>query len=339
MTIKAAVVGAGQHGRRVLQALGDEGVEVVAVVDSRQEALDLATTSSACRKLQDATLLWTEAQLDLVCIATNGPSHAPLALAAIAAGVPRVMIEKPMACSVSDCDRLLEAAARVGTRLAVNQSRRHDPFYRWVREQVRSGRWGAPLSLWIQRPGIGLGCLGTHSFDLAAFLFDTAPRKVSGWIDTPHGRNPRGEQFKDPGGLVVMDFGEERRAVVAQLEAGAGPMSVELDLSGARIRIDEKLNRIEILTRAPHAGGGAVGSGYLEEIVPQGLSAKTDMNQMLRGLIREVTGEGQMTCDGTHGRLAVEVLAAAHLSAERGGIPMSIPLTDPKDRDLWLPVT
>ncbi len=340
MSITAAVIGLGPHGRRILGALGEEGATVVAVVDSRHEAIAQVALPVGCRPLQDAATLWSEPGLDLVCIATNGPSHAELALAAIAAGVPRVIIEKPMACSVSECDRILEAAAKAGTRIAVNQSRRHDPFYQWLRDQVRSGRWGDLLALWIQRPGIGLGCLGTHSFDLAAYLFDSTPRKVSGWVDSPRGRNPRGDQFRDPGGLVVMDFGAERRAVVAQLESGAGPMSVELDLTGGRVRVDEKLDRIEVITRS--TGSGPTPSTMpplVEEPLPSGLSARTDMKRMLRGLISEVLSEGDLTCDGSHGRLAVEVLAAAYLSSERGSSPMELPLADQEDRDQWLPVT
>ena len=339
--MKTALIGLGPQGRRILSALAViEGIDLVAVVDRRSDALGAAEIPASTLRLGHPDQLWHSGALDLVCVATNGPSHAEMAVQAMEAGVGRLMIEKPMACSLAECDRMLQVAVRLGARLAVNQSRRHAPAYAWLRDRIRSGHWGQVRCVWIQRPGVGLGGLAVHSFDLVRFLTDREVTSVTAWVDPPRGRNPRGDEFVDPGGLVVLEITGGARAIVAQIEDGAGPMSVEIDLTAARVRVDERSGQIEVLERdlsvkpAPNRP-----ASFAPAALPPHLSARTDLGVMLQGLIRELMGVGVMECDAHHGRAAVEVLAAAHLSHRRGHVPVRLPLVDAESAALWLPVT
>lgn len=338
--MRAAIIGLGPHGKRVAEALRAlPGVELAAVVDLRDDALAWPELGPNVLKTKDAAEAW-RAGIDVACITTNGPSHAALACAAMEAGVRRVLVEKPMACSADECDRMMAVAAATNSRLSVNQSRRHDPFYRWLRDEIRSGALGQPRCLWIQRPGIGLGCLGTHYFDLAAYLFDRPVTRVTAWVDPFIGPNPRGAQFVDPGGLVVMELGAGARAIVAQIEDGAGPMSVEVDLTAARVMIDERSGNVELIARdlSVKPGPGKP-PAYATRAIPAGLTAKTNVGGMLKGALEELVGDGPLECEARHGLASVEVLAAAHLSHQRGQLPVTLPLSSSEDRGLWLPVT
>lgn len=315
-------------------------VRVVAAVDRRPEALAAAELPSSAERFGTADELWKRGRPDLVCVTTNGPSHEPLALAAIRSGAKFVMVEKPMACSTIECDRMIDAAKAAGVRLAVNQSRRHDPVYRWLRDRVRSGAWGSPRALWIQRPGIGMGCLATHSFDLARFLTDREVERVTAWVDAPLKPNPRGRDFVDPGGLVVLDMGRGLRAVVAQIEDGAGPMSVELDLTAARVRIDDRAGTVEIIERdLSRLPGPDRPPAYRPGKIPETLRPRDKIFAWISGLLEELLSDRPMECEASHGRAAVEILAAAHLSSERGHAPVRLPLSGKGDRAKWIPVT
>jgi predicted dehydrogenase len=334
----AAVIGLGPQGKRVLAALAEVGVTTVAGVDQNEQALADAPLPPGAARLRSVDELWTRVP-ELVCITTNGPSHAALTLAAFTAGVRRVLVEKPMGCSVAECDQMIAAAAEHGARLAVGQGRRYDPLYVWLRERIRSGAWGQLRCVWLQRPGIGLGCLGTHSFDLIRFLADRETHRVTAWVDQPVGKNPRGGRYVDPGGLVVMEFGPGVRAVVAQIEDGAGPMSIELDLTGARVRIEESAGAVDVMVRDPSVkpapGRPAV---FAFEPLPPGVSASSDLGLRIRGGLLELLGDGALEADGLSGLAAVEVLVAAHLSQRRGNLPVTLPLPA-DDRAEWLPVT
>lgn len=336
--MKAAVIGLGGQGRRVVEVLRDlPGIQLVAVVDPRDAALNGVDVSGAAR-FRSADDLWGSGGADLVCITTTAPSHAPLAHAAMAAGARFLMVEKPMACSAAECDAVIRAAVDAGVRVAVDQGRRHDPAYRWLRDEIQSGRWGEVRCIFIQRPGIGLGCLGTHAFDLAMFLSGRPAESVSAWVDAALGTNPRGKEFVDPGGLVVLGMGPVR-AVVAQIEDGSGPMSVEVDLTGARVRVDEKNAQIEVIERDLSVKPGPDRPPVFRvDDRPRALNWRSDLKAMIRGVLTDLIGSGSIDCDGRTGLAAVEILAAAHLSSSRQHVPVALPLTG-ADRELWLPVT
>lgn len=339
--MRAAIIGFGPQGKRVIRAMRAlPAVELVAVADIRADVLASTDLPEDVLRTEDPEECWTQAKADLLCITTNGPSHAALAIAAMDAGVRRIMVEKPMACSVGECRQMLEVARRMSVRLAINQSRRHHPFYRWLREQIRSASWGELRSVWIQRPGIGLGCLGTHNFDLVRFLADRDVERVTAWVDDFVGPNPRGSQYVDPGGLVVMELGNRVRGVVSQIEDGAGPMAVEIDLTRARIRIDERFDSVEILERDPTVKTGPdVRAAYATQRPPDGMSVRTNIATVLAGLLEDLLADGPLECDAGHGAAAIEVLVAAHLSHRRGHVPVRLPLESKEDCDLWLPVT
>ena len=339
--IKAAVIGMGPHGRRIVDVVGRfPQLELAAVVDRLEAALAYDKLPPTTARVKSTADMWSTGGIELVCVATNGPSHAPLASEAIAQGARYLLLEKPMACSAAECDQIVEQASRAGTRVAVDHVRRYAPVYRWLRDRIASGDWGRVRTIWMQRPGIGLGCNAVHSFDTVRFLTGRQARRVTAWVDEPIGKNPRGEQFIDPGGLVVIELGSDVRAIVAQIEDGAGPTAVEIDMTAARIRLYEQSGAIEIVERdlsvKPGPGRPAA---YKRSEPPAGLSAKTDMLSMIEGCLADLMGDGPVESDAAEGLATVEILVAAHLSQRRGNVPILVPLKNPTDRKEWLSVT
>lgn len=341
MRYRAAVIGLGPHGHRMVDALASvDNVDLAAVLDRRDEALSGNNLPQSAARCRDLTELWRVQKLDLVCIATNGPSHAQIALEAMERGIQRLVIAKPMACSLAECDQILNLAERTKSRVAVDHIRRHASAFVWIRRQISLGTWGEVRCVWMQRPGMGLGCLATHSFDAVRFLTGFDVRQVTGWVDQPLGKNPRGADFVDPGGLVVMELDRNARAIISQIEDGAGPASIEIDLTAGRIRLDEKSGEIEVIERdlAVKAGPGRP-PVYRRAELPVGLTAKVDMHQGLVALLRDLLSDGPIECSGEQGRASIEVLAAAHLSHRRGNVPVPLRNSDQELSQLWLPVT
>jgi predicted dehydrogenase len=83
-----------------------------------------------------------EADIDAVDICTVHKLHAPLAVMAAQAG-KHVLVEKPMACSLSECRRMVEEADKAGITLMIAQNQRYMPSYRGVRRVIRDGEIGA----------------------------------------------------------------------------------------------------------------------------------------------------------------------------------------------------
>jgi len=338
--LSTIIIGLGPHGRRLADAVQKlPQLELTALVDVNTQALAATVAGPETLRLTSLDALPAQHEIGLACIATNGPSHAALTQAALSAGIRRVWIEKPMACSLVECERILQQATAAAAHIAVGHGRRYSPIYQWLREQIVAGRWGELRSLWIQRPGIGLGCNAVHSFDLVRMLTGRNVERVTAWIDSPRGRNPRGEQFVDPGGLVVLECGPGIRATVAQIEDGAGPTCLEIDLTAGRIRLDESSGAVEIIERdlSVKPGPGRPPVFRLAELPPE-LPTKPDMAQMLQAGLADLCGEHQPVADGKSGLASVEILVAAYWSHRRGNTPVALPLSE-SDKELWLPVT
>ena len=87
-----------------------------------------------------------QAELDAVYVCTPPDSHAEYALAAIAAG-KHVLVEKPMAATVADCETMIRAAQAQGVTLGAAYYRRAIPKMQKVKELIASGMLGTPT--WV----------------------------------------------------------------------------------------------------------------------------------------------------------------------------------------------
>ncbi len=135
-------------------------------------------------------LLAQPAQLDLVVVAAPNRAHVPLGIAALEAGLP-VVIDKPIAPSVSEAERLMAVAQRTGKLLTVFQNRRWDNDFLTARQLIAADLLGPITRLesrferfrptpkagaWRERPepeeaGGLLFDLGAHLIDQAIILF------------------------------------------------------------------------------------------------------------------------------------------------------------------------
>src|SRR5262245_51782823 len=123
--LRVAVIGVGylgQHHARLLSA-ADE-VELVGVVDikpGRADEIAAKYSTRAFTAAQDVLGQNLPGGVDAVTIAVPTVAHVPVAMSFIERGVS-VLIEKPLAQSVDEADRLLEAAEQHGVTLAAGHT-------------------------------------------------------------------------------------------------------------------------------------------------------------------------------------------------------------------------
>ena len=131
---------------------------------------------------------------DLVCVATYSDSHADYAVAAMEAGA-HVFVEKPLATTVADAQRVVDAATRLGRKLVVGYILRHHPSWQRLIAEARalggpyvfrlnlnqqsSGpTWEVHKALMETTPPI-VDC-GVHYVDVMLQITDAAPVEVRG---------------------------------------------------------------------------------------------------------------------------------------------------------------
>ncbi|MGF0114997.1 Gfo/Idh/MocA family protein [Promicromonospora sp. Marseille-Q5078] len=140
------IVGTGGIARAHIdgyQRFGEE-CEIVALCDpapGRAEALRAELGLEGARVYDDAAAMLAAERLDLVSVATPPSTHASLTIAALEAGVD-VLVEKPMAPSLEECDAMIAAAKANGRLLSVVAQNRFRDDIATLKEVLDSGLAG-----------------------------------------------------------------------------------------------------------------------------------------------------------------------------------------------------
>ena len=123
--------------------------DVVAVCDVSQDvARKIAGEYGIPNAYADLPTMLAEQKPDLVDICTPPKTHADVALKSIAGGA-HVLIEKPMAMDVDECDRIIRAAEERGRKICVAHSDLFYPSFRKMRALVESGSIGEFMGMRI----------------------------------------------------------------------------------------------------------------------------------------------------------------------------------------------
>jgi predicted dehydrogenase len=137
--LRIAVIGVGhlgQHHARLLA--GMDNVELVGVVDTKVGRAEEIAAKYGTRAFTNAADV--RGLVDAVTVAVPTESHVDVAMPFIDAG-RAVLVEKPLASSLAEADRLIEAAARRGSVLAAGHTERFNPAVGAALPLVRDPRF------------------------------------------------------------------------------------------------------------------------------------------------------------------------------------------------------
>lgn len=338
--LQAAVIGLGRHGLRHLQAYRNlSAVEVAAVCDLNAEAVRSAIQNNPQIKgYSDWRELLERETLDVISVVTNGPTHAPITIAAAESGVRRILCEKPIANSVADARAAIRACETHGVRLSISHGRRWVTEYQRLRSLIADGLIGTPNHFWVTCGGGLFGGNGTHFMDLARMLCQSDPVSVIAVLDQTGTPNPRGEEFKDPGAIALYHFNNGMRMVIDMCEDIQVPQRIEIVGTRGRILIDEMEGRCLIWSREEQAAEVGPGNWWDPLVAQPFEQIPLDMFQMLRSAISELLSDDRISCTGRDGLASLEMVIGAHASSLRGGSRVTFPLSGP-DRELNVPFT
>ena len=245
----------------VLMAL--PGVRVVALAepDPTRRAAASARVPGA-RALSDQRALLELDEVEAVIICLPNALHAETTVAAAERG-KHVYLEKPLALTLDDGVRILEARERAGIVGMIGFNQRFNPLYRDLRRAVRTAELGpwvgartilaAPESTlpdWKRSRRSGGGALldqASHHIDLVRFVFDDEITEVSAIV-----RSGRSEDdtaivsLRLAGGLLVQSF-----LTIHALDEDR----IEVFAEGGRLSADRwRSNRLKVLRSGSAAG-------------------------------------------------------------------------------------
>jgi predicted dehydrogenase len=213
------------HARGVL-AHGDE---LIAVANHREEtAHAFAERYGIEHVVTDWEALAADPTLDAAIVATPNALHAPQTIALLRTGT-HVMVEKPMATTVAECDAMIEASHATGASLMVAHCWRFRDEVIALRDRIVAGELGDVVktrgygvhagwgpSGWFTDPelagGGALVDMGVHAIDTARFLLgDPDPASVCATIGT---RYAEGRYTVDDDGILLIGWANGTNSLV-----------------------------------------------------------------------------------------------------------------------------
>jgi predicted dehydrogenase len=206
--LRTALVGCGKVGGTHAQALHTLAEsEFVAACDVDAQRAASFAERFGVRPYTDVARMLEESRVQALCIATPHPLHAEPTIRAAKTGV-NVLVEKPMAASLDDCDAMLAAARQSAVKLGVISQRRWFKPVQRMKAAIDAGKIGRPVlgvfimynwrdaayyqsdpwrGRWDSEGGGVLVNQSPHMIDLLQWLMDDEVAEISGyWANLNH---------------------------------------------------------------------------------------------------------------------------------------------------------
>jgi predicted dehydrogenase len=149
--IRVAIIGCGWAGKRHAQAYEQCGAEIRWAVDvDREQAEALRGTRTTTRVSTNYQQALADPDVLAIDICLPHDLHASVTIAAAAAG-KHILCEKPLAATLEEADRMIQAAHQAGVILMVAENERFNPLWHRVRELVQDGMIGRPALIQVTR--------------------------------------------------------------------------------------------------------------------------------------------------------------------------------------------
>ncbi|TPW32794.1 Gfo/Idh/MocA family protein [Pararhizobium mangrovi] len=182
---RIAVLGCGQWGRNHVRTLAGLGALAAVSDRNRDRAAEFAETYQV--RALDPEMLFADPAIDAIVIALPPHHQAESAGAAIAAG-KHVLVEKPIALSVDDAERIVDAARKAGIVAMTGHILRYHPAFEALQAMVERGELGTLGYIHSHRVGLGrfhpendaLWDIAPHDLSLILALSGSEPISVHG---------------------------------------------------------------------------------------------------------------------------------------------------------------
>ena len=320
--MKFGIIGFGRMGKMYYDVLSTLKIEVKFVCDIHRPENDIPF-------FQDYKEAIVQSKVDGIIIATYGPSHHEIVKYAIDEGVKYIVCEKPFTTSIKHADEIINKLKISNTRLTINYSRRFSEMYTELsKELFEKSIIGNPTSIIITSGAGGLATIGTHFFDLCSYILRSNIKSIYAVQVNKNLPNPRGKEFEDPGGYVLITFENNSRAYLDLGDDLGLQHFIEIIGEYGRVFIDETNENILIRVRSSEDRMKPKHLYGLPNPIIKNESIKMEsMKDLIKKMINNLTSESELIVTPEIAKKSVEIYSAIRKSFDLKQ-PVSLPITD-----------
>ncbi len=281
------------------------------------------------RTYADYNEMLEEEKLDIVGVATHAPLHADTTAAAARAGAKGILVTKPMAISLAECDRMMDVCRRHGTTLTIGHGRRWMEHYRRARKLIADGAVGEVREATAYCTH-GLVHNVTHLFDILLMLLDEPISWMTGYLEGEFDPPETVTHRKDASGGGL---GRTRSGVAVHF-AGAHDkiLGLDIDIVGTDgvLRCLYNGLGLELWEKDPKDRYTRLRKAEIE--APQETSSQT--TAAIKDVIQAIETGSETRSTGEDGRAALEMCIAIHESQRLGNRRIDFPVQN-RELSVW----
>lgn len=326
-TIGAAVIGLGMMGERHARVWEElHSTRLVSVYDIVAERAEEVADDLGCEAAGSLQEAINAEGVQIVSVCTNDEAHRQACVAAAEAG-KHVLVEKPLATTLEDCDAIIEACERNGVKLMTGHVCRFDPHYVKCRDAIEAGEVGHVVQVFARRNNIVASgerigprtsvafFLGVHDIDLLQWITGERITRVTA----------------ESASKVLADIpADDSIMTVFRLEGGGiGALETCWVIpDGSPNSLDARMEIVGTRGRvAARVGGEGFEQASTERARRPDIVYWTEMHGTAQGGLRRqlehfaecVVADRAPAVSAADARSAVEVAVAIHQSLESGG--------------------
>ena len=262
---------------------------------------------------------------DMLSVVTSDHAHADIVVHGANSTPRAILCEKPIATTLADADRMIEACRHGETLLSIEHTRRWDPAFVRARQLIRSGELG-PLRTIVAEmfsPRAMLMRNGIHLIDLFTFFADAEPQWVVGELEEGFeshgtysgdgGRDPE----QDPYASAYIRYADGMRAFFNSYKTTMPGWQMQLTCDAGRLELSDRSARL--IRPTSHYDWPASDLEVGSYLYTHQLGAVDE-------LVEAIEGRGTLICPGEEARKALELTLAIMQSHVGGNRPVSLPL-------------
>jgi len=268
---------------------------------------------------------------DLVTIATPDFLHADPFIRAVEAGAKGIFVEKPLATSVADATRMVEAARARNVVVNVDFTRRWMPQYVAARAQLTQGRLGRLSQIIVEMGGerAMLWRNHPHAIDMMVYYADSDPVWVIGELEP--GYEHYGTEYKGDGGKTTesepaanyyVAFKNGVRGYLTGMKDSMPGLVITLRGKDGRLTVDEQGAQMTVIEQIGHGTQAAQTPPRTQRIVPEWTVA--GMEAGIRDVITGMETGRPTAGPAEHGWRSAAILDAVLHSQVDGNRPAKI---------------
>lgn len=225
--IRVGIIGCGKIAqvRHLPEYAANPNAEIVAFYDKNMERAQEMAAQYGGKVYNSFYELVDDPNVDAVSICVENRSHAEICTAALYAG-KHVLVEKPMAVTLAECESMVAAAERNGRHLMVGHNMRFDPVHRKAKQMLDSGiigdvitfrtilgnsgpeGWSLEGTWFFDKNKAAMGALsdmGIHKVDLIQYLLGQKVIETTAKVVTLNKRDDNGKLISvDDNALCIL---------------------------------------------------------------------------------------------------------------------------------------